>query len=175
MTWDADLGPLDRKLGRAVTVNDWKIAGEKAWRHPETLTDDDLLILKAFAGAERADPARALRTKALAPPPALPEPSPAPQTKTAAVNTDKDRRPVTVARLKKIFDARDEEIAEAIATVIKAALTPVFERLAGLERETANAQALGLGAQVSGLGKQVEELKSEVNYLNWARQHEAVK
>ena len=167
MRWDAGLDALDRKFGRVVTVEDWRIVGEKA---PDALTDDDLLILKAFGGAATADLARALRTKALAPPTPPPQPSPEPQTKTAAVNTDKASKLVTRGYLEKVLAHEAEGMAEEVVAAIKAGLTPVFERLAGLERESANAQSLGLGAQVSAMGKQIEDLRTEINYLTWVRQ-----
>ncbi len=44
---DALLSPLDRKWGRVVTVADWRAVGQK---HVAQLSDDDLLILEAFAG-----------------------------------------------------------------------------------------------------------------------------
>jgi len=50
------LEALDRKLGRTVTVDDWKALAAKA---DADLTDDDLTIIESFEGATKAAAVRA--------------------------------------------------------------------------------------------------------------------
>lgn len=62
-----ELEELDRKVGRIHTIDDWRRVGEKSVQTPEELTDDDVVILAAFGGPERAAEARARQVKALNP------------------------------------------------------------------------------------------------------------
>jgi hypothetical protein len=75
--FQAQLASLDRKMGRTVSVKDWRRVGATAASHPEALSDDDLLVLAAFAGEAHAKQAADRRAHALAPArPSEPTPQP---------------------------------------------------------------------------------------------------
>jgi hypothetical protein len=66
MTYDAILAPLDKRWGRPVTINDWARVGEK---HVADVSDDDLVIVEAFAGRARRAALEAARDRWLTPAP----------------------------------------------------------------------------------------------------------
>ena len=58
------LEALDRKLGRVVTIEDWRRLGEKA---AVDLSDDDLVVVAAFGGVKAAAAVRERRDLARSP------------------------------------------------------------------------------------------------------------
>ena len=56
--YTAAIEALDAKGGRALTVDDWRRAGDKSEHTPATLTEDDIVILGYFGGQKSAEHAR---------------------------------------------------------------------------------------------------------------------
>src|SRR5688572_2050752 len=65
------LEALDAKAGRVHTFDDYRRVGNKAFETPDALTNDDITIIEAFGGPERAAAARARQVTALNPPAAV--------------------------------------------------------------------------------------------------------
>ena len=117
--YDAILEPLDKKLGRAVTLKDWAAVGQK---HVADLTDDDLTIIEAFAGR----PERLAKESQRASGGAVPQKSAEPP----VVTTKAAAPAVTHAELTK--QLHDYSV-NVIAPVLKNALAERDARIAALE------------------------------------------
>jgi hypothetical protein len=124
MTADAILEPLDRKLGRPVTMQDWIAVGQK---HVSAITDDDLLVIEAFQGRAARSEKEAARARWLTPAPAV----------AAPVKTNAAETAVTAAELRKQFKA----YTSATVALVKDVLAERDQKIATLEAEVTTLKA----------------------------------
>jgi hypothetical protein len=103
---------------RTITIADWAALGTKARRD---LTDDDLIVIRAFGGEQEADNARAQRAAALAPPA---PPAPAATKATSAARTKEQIEADITSSFKAVseFLFADEQSFTAAFDVIQTGL-----------------------------------------------------
>ncbi|MEO5894775.1 MAG: hypothetical protein ABIS06_03645 [Vicinamibacterales bacterium] len=114
-----ELAALDQKHGRTFTVVDWQLASEKMFTQPEALTADDLTLIRAFDGQQRAAEASQLRQQALSP---TTPPASEPRTKQHAGG---------------IGALTPDAFADVVVMAIKAGLEGPKKQIAALEQKIA--------------------------------------
>lgn len=133
----AVLEALDKKYGRTITVEDWRRLSEKA---PKDYTDDDVVIVEAFAGPAAAAAARARREHGLAPP--VP-PAPVTTTKAAAPSLTR-----------KVIEDYIQKYSEVIVPVLRKRFDELEARLEAQAQEIAALRARPLqkwaGVHITG-------------------------